>query len=226
LARESSAPGRAAGVHAAAGRGTLIVAPSSSCHSPLSIAIATRKRTHRYLPQAGKETRQLDPITEGFIEIRDRGGGKVFTVIEFLSPANKGGGVGQEKYVEKQEEVLSSDASLVEIDLLRSGRRVLALPSAEIPSRFRNDYLVCISPGWVKGRRELYPLPLRQPLLAIPIPRRAGEARVNLALQPLVDRVYAVGRFDLTDYTMPPEPPLSSGDAAWAAELVKTTGSR
>lgn len=168
----------------------------------------------------------FDPITEGYIEIRERGGGKVITIIEFLSPANKCGGAGQEKYFQKQEEVLSSDASLVEIDLVRSGRRVLALPSAEIPTLFRNDFLVCIRPGWVKGRRELYPLPLRQSLPAVPIPLREGEARVNLALQALVERVYAVGRFDLIDYTAEPEPPLSSEDAAWAADLLKASGRR
>jgi hypothetical protein len=38
----------------------------------------------------------LDPTTEGYIEIRDRDGGRVITVIEFLSPANKCGGPGQE----------------------------------------------------------------------------------------------------------------------------------
>jgi hypothetical protein len=168
----------------------------------------------------------FDPITEGYIEIRERDGGKVITVIEFLSPTNKCGGPGQEKYFQKQQEVLASDASLVEIDLVRSGRRVLALPSAEIPTRFRNEYLVCVSPSWIKGRRELFPLPLRQPLPAIPIPLREGETRVNLSLQPLVERVYAVGRFDLTDYTVPPEPPLSPEDAAWSVELLKLAGQR
>jgi hypothetical protein len=78
----------------------------------------------------------------------------------------------------------------------------------------------------VKGRRELYPLSLREPLPAIPIPLREGEARVNLALQPLVERVYAVGRFDLIDYRMEPEPALSAEDASWAAELLKTAGRR
>jgi len=168
----------------------------------------------------------LDPITEGYIQIRERDGGRVITVIEFLSPANKCGGPGQDKYLQKQAEVLSSDASLVEIDLVRSGRRVLALPSAEIPTRFRNDFLVCISPGWVKGRRELYPLPLRQPLLAIAIPLREGETRVPLVLQALVGRVYSVGRFNLTDYTVEPEPPLMPEDAIWSAELLKADGRR
>src|ERR1051325_10819994 len=47
-----------------------------------------------------------DPVTEGYLEIRQRDGGKLITVVEFLSPANKLGGVGQEKYLEKQGELL------------------------------------------------------------------------------------------------------------------------
>src|SRR5204863_9375446 len=95
-------------------------------------------------------------VTEGYIAIRERGGGKVITVIEFLSPANKSGGAGQQKYLEKQEQVLHSDASLVEIDLVRTGQRVIALPNHQIPHESPADSLACISPGWKRSRRELY----------------------------------------------------------------------
>lgn len=40
-----------------------------------------------------------EPITERYLEIRMRDGGKVITVIEFLGPANKSGGEGQQKYL-------------------------------------------------------------------------------------------------------------------------------
>ena len=99
-------------------------------------------------------------LTEGYVEIRDRGG-KVITVIEFLSPSNKRAGVGRDKYLEKQQEVLRSAASLVEIDLVRAGQRALALPAYDIPSEHRADYLACVSPGWRHKRRLLYPMPLR-----------------------------------------------------------------
>jgi Protein of unknown function (DUF4058) len=160
------------------------------------------------------------------IEIREAQGGKVITVIEFLSPANKSGGAGQLQYAQKQKEVLASDTSLVEIDLVRGGLRVLALPASEIPVENRHDYLVCISPGWMKGRRELYPLPLRRALPAIPIPLREAEPRVVLELQPLADRAYAVGRYDLTDCAADPDPPLETSDAAWAADLLRAVGRR
>jgi len=166
------------------------------------------------------------PVTEGYIEIRARGGGKVVTVIEFLSPANKSGGTGQQKYLEKQAEVLQCDASLVEIDLVRAGRRVLALPADDIPPQHRGAYLVCISPGWKRQRRELYVLPLRQRLPVVSIPLREGESPVKLDLQALAERVYETGRYDDLGYGTELDPPLASEDAAWAEALLKAAGRR
>jgi hypothetical protein len=108
-------------------------------------------------------------IREGYIEIREADAGKVIAVLEFLSPSNKRRGAGQELYLAKQTEVLGSEASLVEIDLVRAGQRVLALPSDDIPFEHRQDYLACVSPGWRRRRRELYPMPLRQRLPLLPI---------------------------------------------------------
>lgn len=160
-------------------------------------------------------------ITESYVCIRERGGGRVVTVIEFLSVANKSGGVGQEKYLEKQAEVLRSDASLVEIDLVRAGRRVLALPHYEIPVEYRGDYLACISPGWKRNRRELYPMPLRQRLPVLPIPLRPNETRVQLDLQALIEQAYRTGRYDRLDYRQALEPPLSPEEATWAEALLR-----
>ena len=166
------------------------------------------------------------PVTQGYIEIRERGGGKVVTVIEFLSPANKSGGTGQQKYLEKQAEVLQSDASLVEIDLVRMGRRVLALPADDIPPHNRGAYLVCISPGWKRQRRELYVLPLRQRLPVVPIPLRERESPVKLDLQTLVEQVYQNGRYDDLGYGSELDPPPAGEDAAWVEALLKTAGRR
>ena len=166
------------------------------------------------------------PITEGYLEIRERGGGKVVTVIGFLSPANKGGGTGEDKYKEKQDEILRSDSSLVEIDLVRVGRRVLALPEKEIPLQNERDYLACISPGWSDTRREFFAIPLRQRLPVLPVPLREHEPRIHLDLQALLDHAYAAGRYDDTDYNARLDPPLSSEDAEWAAQLLKAAGKR
>jgi hypothetical protein len=165
-------------------------------------------------------------ITEGYIEIRERGGGKVITVIEFLSPANKSGGAGQEKYLEKQAEVLASKASLVEIDLVRAGNHVVALAEHRIPTANRTDYLVCISPGWRHGRHELYPIKLRERLPIVPIPLRKDEERVKLDLQALIEQSYRTGRYDDLDYAAELDIPLAPDDATWASEILKSAGKR
>jgi hypothetical protein len=165
-------------------------------------------------------------VTEGYIEIREGNDGKVITLIEFLSPSNKRRGAGQDQYLQKQAEVLGSDTSLVEIDLVRSGQRVLALPADQIPVPHRNDYLVCLSPGWNRRRRELYPMPLRQRLPVLPIPLRRHEPPLSLDLQALIDQAYATGRYHKLDYRVDLDPPLLTEDAAWAADLLQATGKR
>src|SRR5216683_2169652 len=59
------------------------------------------------------------------------------TVIEILSLANKLAGEGQQQYRRKQKELEKTGVSLVEIDLLRSGRRVLSVLQAHVPPRAR-----------------------------------------------------------------------------------------
>ncbi len=159
-------------------------------------------------------------VTEGSISICERRGGRVVTVIEFLSIANKSAGVGQQKYAEKQQQVLRSDASLVEIDLVRAGQRVLALPEHAIPPQLRGDYMACISPGWQRNRRELYPMPVRQRLPLLPIPLRQSESRLSLDLQAVLDRAYLTGRYDRLDYGAELNPALSAEDDAWAKTLL------
>ena len=54
-----------------------------------------------------------------YLEVRDREGREVVTVIELLSPSNKRAGDDRESYLAKRRELLRSPAHLVEIDLLR-----------------------------------------------------------------------------------------------------------
>lgn len=169
----------------------------------------------------------LDPITEGYIEVLDiRAGRRVVTVIEVLSPANKTGGRGQDLYIQTQQEVLASDANLVEIDLLRAGHRVLAVSPDLIPRPYRTPYLVCVTRGRWPDRAEVYPIPPRERMPAIKVPLREADHDVPLDLQAAVSQVYRNGRYDDIDYTVEPEPPLDPQDAAWADALLRSKGLR
>jgi hypothetical protein len=79
-------------------------------------------------------------IHDPYITILDRSSGqKVVTVIEVVSPTNKYAGPGRTLYKTKQREVLASDVHLVEIDLLRKGPHVLAIPQRNARRR-AGDY--------------------------------------------------------------------------------------
>jgi hypothetical protein len=177
---------------------------------------------------------ESEPAVERFIEIIDTaGGGRVVTVIEFVSPTNKRAGDGLKKYQEKQRECVDAGVNLVEIDLTRSGERHLLVPTSQVPPEARTTYLACAYRAWAKrgsntvGQFELYGLPLRARLPGIRIPLRETDADAALDLQALVNLAYEAGAYARgIDYTQPCTPPLTGEDERWAEELLKQAGKR
>ena len=165
-------------------------------------------------------------VSESFLTILDvTSNQRVVTVIELLSPSNKHGG-GRRLYRQKQRQVLRSDAHLVELDLLRTGRHTVAVPEAIAQGKRPFDYLICVSRA--RRRREefeLYFRSLRRPLPPLSIPLAAGDPDVLLELQPVFDRTYEAGSYRRRiDYGEPCRPPLSAEDQAWADELIRRAG--
>ena len=162
---------------------------------------------------------------EGFIQIIDaRSGGRVITMIEFLSPSNKRNGSGRDEYGRKQAEAQKSGVNLVEIDLLRRGLWTTLPPEEAVPPKRRGDYHATVFRASRTGRVEYYPFALRQRLPGIRIPLRPTDPDVALDLQALVDLAYQRGRYDDIDYRQPLNPPLPAEDAAWAQSLLKERG--
>jgi hypothetical protein len=169
-----------------------------------------------------------EPITETYLEILEaRSGHRVITAIEFLSPTNKTPGPGQQLYLQKEKELRQAKVNLVEIDLVRSGRRILGGATHAIPNPQKTAYVACVRRSRESFRYEVYWLPLRERLKAIRIPLRESDADVPLELQALVDQAYRHGRYEQEfDYRQPPEPTLDADDAAWADELLRSKGLR
>jgi hypothetical protein len=162
----------------------------------------------------------VDPVTERHIQIMDMDGNRIVTAIELLSPANNNPGPTREQYLQKRREFGSSNANLVEIDLVREGNWAKLLEAFRVPGPYRTTYRVSVWRSSKPASLELYPITLRQPLPAIRVPLRPQDDDAELDLQPLVDRVYQFSRFDRIDYSMPCEPPLGEDDAAWARQQV------
>jgi hypothetical protein len=160
---------------------------------------------------------------EVFLEIFDSvSGDRVVTVIEVLSPSNKRIGPGRDLYQRKQEEILASRTSLVEIDLLRDGEPTVALPRE---GHAKGTYRVVVSPAANRNRRELYPFNLSDRLPRVAIPLLGRDPPVVLDLQAVFAETYERAGFGRRlDYTKPPIPALSPDDEAWAREVLAAAG--
>lgn len=149
-----------------------------------------------------------------FIEIRDRHSRELVTVIELLSPSNKRPGPDREQYLGKRGQLLASAVHLVEIDFLRGGE---PMPIADRP---RCDYSVLVSHATDRPVAAFWPIHLREPLPAVPIPVRPPHAGARLDLQEAFHHVFDAAGYEYYIYEGRPSPPLGSEDAQWAAQLV------
>jgi hypothetical protein len=167
-------------------------------------------------------------LTEGYIEIIDAGSGnRVITVIEVLSPTNKTRGEGLEEYARKQREILQSNTNLVEIDLLRMGTFVVAVPLRQVEKKGRTPYIVCVRRAAVPNKAEVHLVGLGDPLPKVKIPLRPKDQDVVLDLQSLIELCYRKGRYEGDiDYAREPYPPLRGEAAAWVDELLRNKGLR
>lgn len=166
-------------------------------------------------------TELAQPITERFIEIIDVStGGRVITVIEFVSPSNKLPGDGQKQYRQKQDECFNAKVSLVEIDLTRGDRTLLChrwSTARQHESTYQASAWNAASPQGI----DLYPIPLRHALPVVVIPLRPRDTPASLDLQAILAACYADARYDRTiDYRKPLDPPLDANDAAWVHSLT------
>jgi hypothetical protein len=152
---------------------------------------------------------------------------KLVAAIEIVSPSNKKKGPGRRSYEEKQEEFLSRDCHLIEIDFVRNGTHVVSVPSWRADEVGAYDYLVCVSRWPDRERFELYPRSLRDRLPVVNIPLVAPDNDAPLDLQAAIEEVYHKARFGLRlRYDKPCVPPLPKVDQEWAYEQLEKAGIR
>jgi len=153
------------------------------------------------------------------IEIRDVAQRELVTAIEILSSTNKRG-EGYQEYLTKSRRLLLSTAHLIEIDLLRQGRRVpmqQPLPPA--------SYFIFLSRAERRPLVEVWPIQLTMRLPVIPVPLLAEDPDVALDVQLALDTVYDAFSYDLSlDYTRPAGIPLVVAAAEWAAAHLRQAG--
>lgn len=168
-----------------------------------------------------------EPITERFVQILDAESKmRVISTIEFISPTNKTPGEGYDLYRKKQRNAERAGISLMEIDLILGGKRVLSVPLTSIKFRHRTRYQAIVRRGWNWEDAEVFPLHLNERLPTIPVPMRRKDRDARLDLQALIDLCYVNGAYETIDYQEDADPPLEGHDAEWADPLLRKAGKR
>jgi hypothetical protein len=151
------------------------------------------------------------------------------TLIEILSPANKDKSADQEMYVKKREEILHSNTSLIEIDLLRQGdRTIYGMAVYERLAEFEPpiDYFALVQRAWKRSpsyHYQLFPARITATLPVIAVPLRKDDIEVPLDLQYVFQQAYDRGpyRRGAVDYTQPAVPELPTEYQAWTEARLR-----
>ena len=168
-----------------------------------------------------------DDLREPYIEIIDRAGQRVVTVMELLSPVNKRPGEGRNRYLEKQKEVLRAATNLVEIDLLHEGEHTVVVPRFNLERHEPFYSVVCVWRAANPLYCEIYFVRLQTRLPRIRIPLLPEDKDVVLDVPTIHTRCYDDARYDLDlEYTQPPPFQLSPPDLAWLGSWLREKGQR
>lgn len=158
------------------------------------------------------------------LEIRTVVGDLLVTAIEILSPVNKRPGAdAADAYERKRREIFQTDVHLLEIDLLRDGRRpkiVQPLPA--------EPYFIFLSRADRRPVIEIWPIGLRGSIPIVPIPLRYPDEDIPLDLNAALALIYRSARYDLRiDYRQSPPPPdLPLEEISWLEALLRERGLR
>jgi hypothetical protein len=167
------------------------------------------------------------------VAIRDTRHNRLVASIEVLSPVNKRG-KGFVEYQQKRGYVIQALAHLLEIDLLRTGRRPVSL--ARLPDDLSDEtrqlvedaaYFVFLTRGAYYDQVATWPIRLRDPLPVLPVPLDEPDPDIRLDLGAALRTIYDAAAYERSiDYRQPPEPPLTGDDAAWADAWLREKGAR
>ena len=161
-----------------------------------------------------------EEFREPFVEILEVGPeNRLVTCIELLSPSNKRFNTpGWDQYYRKRQGLLQGhEANLVEIDLLRGGKRMPMLdPWPDSP------YTMLIARASRVPFCQVLRAHFRTRLPTVPIPLLKPDADIPIDLQPAIDATYARSKYYLTiDYSKPITPPLGPEDTVWLEHQLR-----
>ncbi|MCI0680607.1 MAG: DUF4058 family protein [Gemmataceae bacterium] len=150
---------------------------------------------------------------EPYLEVRQRADGRLITVVDVVSPANKGTASGRRAYLDKRQEFRQQNASLVEIDLVLQGSPVQDFSREGLPDW---DYAVAVTRSVQPERYEIYTATVDKRLPRFRLPLASDDRDTVLDLQAAVARSYDQGDFaKQIDYARDPLTRLNDTQKKW-----------
>ena len=156
---------------------------SAAAGAGTAVAVAPDAATARVLMPA------RDPLRQTFAKVTK--GDDVVTVIELLSPANKGGR-GYRAFRQRHEELLAAGFNVVELDLLLRGRRSPATDTARL--REHDGYAV-VTLAQEPTEADVWAFTLKDRLPRIPVPLKPADGHVVLDVGAVYAETYDRGGF-------------------------------
>ena len=156
---------------------------------------------------------------EDLIEIRQRNDGRLITLVDVVSPANKTTASGRAAYLEKRREGKSAHANLVELDLVLQGQPTLEYSRDGLPDW---DYAVTVTRSTQPERYEIYTATLQKRLPRFRLPLAGDDRDTVLDLHTAFNRCYDQGGFAARlDYQRDPATRLDDDDRRWLQNLLR-----
>jgi hypothetical protein len=156
---------------------------------------------------------------EDYIEVRQRTDGRLITLIDVVSPANKVTSAGRTAYLDKRKEGKTAGANLVELDLVLQGQPTLDYSREGLPDW---DYAVTVTRSTQPEKYEIYTATLQKRLPRFRLPLAPDDRDTVLDLHTAFTRCYDQGGFaSRIDYAKDPPTTLTPEDKQWLQEMLK-----
>ena len=161
---------------------------------------------------------------EDYIEIRQRGDGRLVTLIDIVSPTNRTSQDGRGAYLKTRRDARRISANVVEIDLVLQGEPTLDYSRESLPEW---NYVVTVTRAVNQDRHEIYTTTLQKRLPRFRLPLAADDRDTVVDLQTAFNGCYEQGGFaSRIDYTRDPVTSLQDDDRAWIQDLLVSNGVR
>jgi len=157
-------------------------------------------------------------LIEQHLCIREAADGRLVTLFDLVSPANKRTDAGRQAYLATRQEALAAGANAVEIDLVLRGRPMIDYSRDGLPDW---DYAVTVSRATHPVRLEIYTSTLLKRLPRFVVPLATDDRQTVVDLQAAVGEAYDACDFaSRIDYGRDPAVPLTDVARSRSAEAL------